>query len=512
MKNALYILFIVVVGAVFYTLTLRGVYGNPDQNAIKNNLDRATKPFELSPERGRYALVASLAENHSFALSQTLADAVYPDVGYYQGRFYTYFVPGISLLALPFYMIGAHYNLAQVFSFSVIPIITILTLIFLFKIAYDIFKLPLWMSLFAPFVFAFASTSWSYAITLYQHQVTTFFIISSFYAVWKYKQKTAWSSLWAILVWFNYGYAIFIDYPNVILMLPIIIYFLITSFEKIQQNGVIKVSFRLAFVYSSLFFILLTIMHGYYNYTQFGDWKRLSGSLLGYKAIKEQHLFETANTKKIAQFENAKQPLNFFKEDLLPNGMYTLIASTDRGILFYSPIFLLALLGIFSTLSKLNLETGVLISIILVNFCVYASFGDPWGGWAFGPRYLIPSMAVLSLFVVLWLSNIKFTIHSKILAFFYFIYSSAIALLGALTSNAVPPKIEADYLGMKYNFLLNVDYLKSQQSGSFIYNNFLSHTISLTEYFFIIHAGITIIVFIILFILPLAKEVNQDEH
>src|SRR5438105_2097142 len=105
---------IFIVSLCLYTLTLKGVYGNPPATSIKNNLDKTSRPFELSPERDRYILILSLAENRSFALSKTLADAAYPDDGYYNGRFYIYFAPGISLFALPFYFIGEIFHVAQV--------------------------------------------------------------------------------------------------------------------------------------------------------------------------------------------------------------------------------------------------------------------------------------------------------------------------------------------------------------------------------------------------------------
>src|SRR3989304_6408911 len=120
MKTFLSIIFIFIIGVVLYSLTLRGIYGNPQGTSIKNNLDQATKPLELSPERGRFILTMSLAENNSISLSRELADSADPDVGYHEGRFYIFFPPGISILALPFYNLGKSYNLSQVGSFFTI--------------------------------------------------------------------------------------------------------------------------------------------------------------------------------------------------------------------------------------------------------------------------------------------------------------------------------------------------------------------------------------------------------
>ena len=132
-KNNIFIYILILISVLLYVFTLRGIYGNPNGNMIKNNLDQATRPFELSPERGRYILSMSLADNKSFSLSQTLADAAYPDVGYYQGRFYINFAPGISLISLPFYLIGKYFNLSQMFSFFSISIFALLNIFLLFK-------------------------------------------------------------------------------------------------------------------------------------------------------------------------------------------------------------------------------------------------------------------------------------------------------------------------------------------------------------------------------------------
>src|SRR5258708_37018417 len=127
MKKTILLISFFVVFALLYVFTLKGVPGNPKSTDFKGNLDQITKPLELSPERGRYARVISLVENHKFDLGKTLADAVYPDVGYYNGKFYAYFAPGISILAAPFYIIGKSFNLAQVVTFSYSSFMAILT-------------------------------------------------------------------------------------------------------------------------------------------------------------------------------------------------------------------------------------------------------------------------------------------------------------------------------------------------------------------------------------------------
>ena len=233
--------------AGLFVATIKGTSGNPSAKEIRTQ-DQATEPFELSPERGRYAHTVALAENGSFSLTQDLADAVYPDVGYVDGRFYSFFAPGISIFAVPFYKLGSYFNLAQVTTFSIISLFALGTMFFLYRIGKDIFNLSIANALLAPVLFAFGSTAWSYATTLYQHHLTTFFIISSFYAVWRYGKKTRLSFLWGAYIWAAYALAFTVDYPNLVLMLPVMVYFFLSSVTFATVKKKLRTSLRPAFL------------------------------------------------------------------------------------------------------------------------------------------------------------------------------------------------------------------------------------------------------------------------
>jgi len=499
--HTLAVVFLVTFAVVMYALTLKGVPGNVAPKDFENNLDQNTKPFELSPERGRFILTMSLGENKSFALSDQLAKAAYPDVGTYKGRQYVYFAPGISVMALPFYIVGKQYNLSQVFSFSMIAFISVLNLVLLYSISRRIFKLPIWAAFFVAFVFGFATTAWSYAVTLYQHQATTFFILSAFFAIWKFRQKTRFGWLGAAWAWIAFGAAIFIDYPNAIIMAPVMIYLALSAFDILKEKSSFKISIRVSAVLTSIFFILLMALHGYYNYQNFGDWKRLSGSLVGVKDVQEQKLLTTKKSDKLDSLADAKSPVSFFTEEHLPTSNETLLFSRDRGLFFFMPVFLLSLLGIWKLRKKLTTEVNVLLALIVINIFLYSSWGDPWGGWAFGTRYLIPTMAYLSIFLGIWVSK-KYSILKAIPTFILLAFSSAVSLLGVLTTNAIPPKVEADYLHTGYNFMRNLDFFKDGRSSSYVFNTYLSHIVTLNDYFLFMYGAIMVVIFALLFILP----------
>ena len=202
------------------------------------------------------------------------------------------------------------------------------------------------------------------------------------------------------------------------------------------------------------------------------------------------------------------EPTTIFREVALANGFYELTVAPDKGLFFFSPIFLMSLLGIYYLRKQINLEVGTLLGVAAITFFLYSSFADPWGGWAYGPRYLIPAMPILAIFASF--AIYKSGLWGKIIGFALFLVSSAIALLGAITTNLTPPKVEADYLGLKYGIWQNWSVFKEGSSGSFIYNTYLSNSLTLQEYFAILYLTLIFIAGVIIFVLPKFKQLNYE--
>lgn len=502
-----------VTGLLLYGLTLRGVPGNIPVSAIKGNLDQATEPLELSPERGRYAMIVSLAEDHSFALRKELGLMVYPDVGYYRGKFFSFFAPGVSILALPFYLLGYGFNLSQVASYATVSLFAVMNLILIFIICRSVLRLPDWTGLAAALIFGFGCSAWSYAITLYQHHVTVFLMLSAFLAAWKFRSNGRFGFFWAAYVWLSYAYAIFIDYPNAILLSPVMVYFAQGAFRLVKdyRRHDYILSLRPVLFLSSLVFAAGMTLHGYYNSVNFGDWKRLSGGLPSYKTIVEMKLEGQANPDQIIISKlGEKNVVGFFREERLPNGFAVLTVSADRGLFLYAPVFLVALFGMALAVRKRTPELLALLSSVIVNVFLYSSWGDPWGGWAFGPRYLIPSMAVLSIFIATVLARAEYSRTARFIVWPLFLISASISLLGALTTNAVPPQSEAAVLHTEYNFLHNLKFFWDGRSGSFVYNTYLSGLLTLPVLFVVIYVFLSVLMFTTLFILPARTNRHDD--
>lgn len=512
-KDSLVVIFIVIFGLVMYGLTLHGVKGNPTANQFKDNLDQATMPFELSPERGRYVHVANMAESGIYNLSTEWGGVAYPDVGIStDGKISSYFAPGVAYMTLPFYKLGAKFGYGQLATFAVESIVSIITLVFIYIVGRRIFKLPMWAALFSVLVFAFASTSWSYAVTLYQNAFTACFMITSFYAVWRFAQEeTRHKWLYASYVWSAYALSITVDYPNAVMMLPVMFYFAISTFkiEKIENS--IKLSIKWSAIVTFVVFVLVTSVHFWHNAQYYGGPTKLAGELQGYNPNVDIQTLPK-NSSGIIDEDN-KSAVGFFSEEKIPRGLYVLLVSDERGLFYFTPIFIFSIFGILYSLKRReekNTAYIVPIALIIVNVFLYSSWGDPWGGWAYGPRYLIPTIPYLALFIGLFLSQGE-SLWKRILIVPFFLFSSAVALLGVLTTNAVPTKSEAALLAVKtYNFLKNIPFIMENRSSSFAYNQYFSDTYTLFGYFLYIFIILAVVGLVTLFVLPIIDKEKQN--
>ncbi len=488
---------IVIFSLVIYGFSMRGNAGNPTTQKNLVVFSQATFPFESSHERSTFSQVVSIVRDHRLNFSKKLADFSVPDVAYLKGKFYSYFPPGVAFLIMPLYLLGRSVHMSQFISYATIPIVSTASLIFLYLIAVNVLGFPKRFAVFSVFLYAFSSTAWPYSITIYQHIPAVFLILSIFYFAWLFRKSKKNSWIWATVIWFEFGISFLFDYPNPILLFPVIIYFFISSvtIRKNISRFIIRVNLYTC-ITSIIFFI---VMAGFaiYNIKAYGNWKMLSNNLPRYEIKNIAKL-----QKKIVNTKYTTTKLaSTFLEERLPNGFYELLIAPDKGLLVFSPVFIVMIIGIYTAFKKYkNLEISILGSIVFVNFLLYSSFGDPWGGWAFGPRYLIPSMSVGSLFVGIFLRKYWRSLYVRIAMLVLIGISSAIALLGVLTTNALPPKVEATYLHIQYGIPYAFEYLRKGITDNFIFNTFFSQRITLFQYFIGMYALIMFVFFALFFI------------
>jgi hypothetical protein len=86
-------------------------------------------------------------------------------------------------------------------------------------------------------------------------------------------------------------------------------------------------------------------------------------------------------------------------------GLAGLLVSPAHGLLFFFPLAWLALPGL-RTLARHRTAAGSLFGgVIAISLVLYASFHFWWGGWCWGPRYLLPILPLVTLAAAAWLSS-----------------------------------------------------------------------------------------------------------
>ncbi len=488
MKKIHYIL--IALSALIILLSIKGKPGNPLHYQHDNDKELAG-PFELSNSTARFALTETIAKNHSFFLPHDLAKFASPDIAQHNGKFISIFTPGVSFLALPFYIFGNFFGIPQLTSYLSTIIMALLNIYLVYRLArkLDISEIP---ALIGAFIFVFSTNALGYALGLTQHHFSTAFILLIFLASLK---RPGWKN--NILLGALIGAATLIDLPNLILLLPVGIYFL----KNIKKQHTNKKTY-LGFVIGVIPFIILFFV---YNQITTGSFKTFAQNIGRSHAFAESGLGRNAvdSIDDQLQNEHVSQDSNNFSSPFDPrrlkNGLYILMLSNERSWLFYSPVLLLGFLGIFYGLKGKHKTMYTIVAVtIFVNIILYASFDDPWGGWSFGSRYLIPSAAFASLGV----ANLLEINKNKFLYAVYvtlLIYSIFISSIGALSTNAIPPKREALYLSdsMLYTYKYSLEYLKQGNTSSLIYNSFFVNKISTYSYF-LIFSAIIICLFLIL--------------
>lgn len=485
-KNKPQITVYLIIG-LLYLLTIKGLYGNLHPSGTDTTAITSHKPpFETSMERGRYAQIVSLAESKNFDVNE-FKEFLKPDLAWYNNRFFSTFPPGVAVLALPFYITGKIFGMAQVFAFATSTFFSVLTAIIIYATCKKL-NLSNSTGIFVATVFSLSSVAWPYSVSLSAHTVSAFITILGLYSLISVLRSDTNSKLHLAVIGFLTGLNFLIDYPNILIFFPIsLTAFLykivhITSDKEeyvIEQNFLSKIPLILGFMLPITLFVAFN-MHYFQKPIAFTNTYTIK-----FLEVEGINFNDIELSNKI--FENRDYGNRFSIEQTI-QGINTLVFSKDRGLLQFSPIFLLAIPGFIILFKKHKLLAVVGIFTFLLNVLIYGSYDDPWGGWAFGPRYLIVSLPILAVVCGIafeYLSK-RFGFLAKIAVFALLMASSIIALLGALTTNGVPPSIEVASLGIHSNYLYNWDYLNNNGVSSFLFGILFSKIISPNVYFYVL--------------------------
>lgn len=503
------------------SLSIRGLAGNPTPTDLNRLVWKDNGPLELSPERGRYALTYALAETGQFSFSPDLARFAAPDVAYTDGKYVSLFAPAVSFIAAPGYLLGKMIGMAQVGSFATIALFAIINLFLIRAIALRLGAHPLAATV-AGVTFLFASPAFAYAVTLYQHHISTFLILAGVYLLMRF------NSIWSLMgIWILCALSISVDYPNFFMMLPIGFAALGKMFFTERVNGKLIVRLPLLRVLSVIVMALPLAFFLWFNNASYGNPFQLSGTIERSVQVNEDGSPVLESEQYLKKLKESGQPiptdppeknaLAFFESRLLLNGFYTHFVSADRGMLLYTPVMLFGIAGLIWAIVRRKTFIALFTAVIGFNVILYSMWSDPYGGWAFGSRYLIPTYAMLSVFIALLLT--KYANRMLFLLFFliFFGYSVGVNTLGAITSNRNPPKVEAVALSEitkqkeEYTYMRNVNMLNANLSKSYVYETYAANKIPAWNYYLYLTGFIVVVTAAILVSLRVsAKGVRYE--
>jgi hypothetical protein len=494
MKNLLTTIIIFILTGVVFAVSLRGHLGHPLANELNTAHWITEGPFELSPERGRFVITYSLLENKSFHFAPSIARFATPDLGYRNGKYVSLFFPGTSFIIMPGYILGAVFNATQLGTYATIALFAVLNLLLIRAIA-KVFIQSDAVATLCGLLFTFGTPAFAYGVSLYQHHISTFVLLLAVYFCVKFR---GWKSI--VLVSICFGLGAVIDYPNLILLLPTMIFAFLKSFsikETVQAISLkVKPLYLLCFITA---IIPLTFLL-WFNYQSYGDPPQLPGTVASVRAIGLDGKPENAAVDKkdlekyFNQEETEKSVIGFFQTRGLINGLYLQLISPDRGMLFFAPVVLLGLIGLFTTSDP---RRTLLLGIVAANLTLYAMWGDPWGGWAFGSRYLIPASAILAVGSAFLFKQVQKNTLVLLVIGILAAYSIAVNTAGALTSNANPPQVEVLSLEKlsgrqeKYTVERNLDQLKDNHSKSFVFETYVKDHLSAWNFYLVLVGIIT---------------------
>ncbi len=517
-KKVFITLLVIIFSLGALTFSVKGGKGDPV--FYQKELDtRVGGPYEASNSSGRYALTKSIVEDNSLFLREDLARFSSPDVVDFKGKYISIFTPGVSFLGVPFYLLGEKFGIPQLATYYLNIVATVLNILL---IAIIVKKLNgnLIAGLLAGFTYTFATNAFTYGLTFTQHPLSVTMVLLSLLVAMGKRTLFKNISFGAL-----FGIGFLIDFPNAFFLVPIGLYILSQHFNKEKIGDKVRINIKIIFIITLLGLIPFAGLFGWYNQETTGSYFKL-GQSIGrsekFSVNLDPHVAAKVpeNNDDESDDNSGGLSLPFDSRNQL-EGFYILMISNERAWIFYSPVILLGIIGFWFLYKKKENQGFVVVAsgVILLDIVLYSMFGDPWGGWAFGPRYLIPAAAVLAIGIGELISRFKKNIIFLVVFFILFSYSVFINTAGVMTTNSIPPKVEALNLPTKipYTYDYNLQLLNSNTTGSLFYNLYLSDSISaktLTYYFsaILISAGVVLYLLTFLEKNPVSEQASPGKR
>jgi hypothetical protein len=304
------------------------------------------------------------------------------DWAFYNGHYYSNKSPGLSFLAVPSFAL-AEYCLKHLLpndpeqqvlfsayfsNLCTTVLMSSLLCLLIFHVFHHFFQMSIRDSFLLMLFYGFGTIAFSYSTTFYCHQPAAFCSFLSFVLVMHIRKGNFQKKgIVALLAGFSAASAVLIE-PSALFILAAVSLYLV-SFKEGRRC-------LPSFILGG---IPIGMVLGWYNFVCFGH--PLASS---YNYANEMVMWKIDG-----RLFGIPTPVRLFR----------LLFSPYRGLLFSSPIFLMALPGVFFFLrDKRWRAEAILCATLSVFFIILIASFHAWhGGSAPGPRYLLPAFPFLFL-------------------------------------------------------------------------------------------------------------------
>ncbi len=331
----------------------------------------------------RLGVVRAVVERGGFQIDTYQQDPAWVSVdkAYHQGHYYGDKAIGSWLVAVPIYFLlykvfGLMSSVAIKHSLTALIMGSAFTIngIVLYQIAGLLTQKP-WKALLAALAVSLGTMLWPYSVVYYGHVLAAMFVSLAFYALFRIRATAdAGSRVMLFASGLAMGFAFITDYTTAFIIIGLIVY----AIYVVRARGTI------ALVRAGLWGLLgaaipLALLVGY--------------NLLVYKvplAFGYSYETNTVFTEGIAT-----GIMGFGWPSL--RVLYHITVDPQFGLFWQSPVLVMAFVGLVVSFGRREWHAEVLLafyalaSLLLMN----AGYYMWWGGFAFGPRFLIVGLPLM---------------------------------------------------------------------------------------------------------------------
>jgi 4-amino-4-deoxy-L-arabinose transferase-like glycosyltransferase len=331
-------------------------------------------PGALGPLDGQsmYQFTRSIVERGDF----TVSGAVYGVAGLH-GQFYSKYGPGQSLLAVPLYVAGR--AMAPLVPVSLRPEVPTLAASLLPALATALAVAVLMLAarelgasrrgaMFLSLIYLLATPAIVYATQWFSEALTACTLLVAFYLLLIERARPRAWHLPASGAALALAVATRLD--AVLIVPPLLLY--AVSGGRLTAGRLMAILSPLALALAGL---------GLYDQARFGSPLETGYSGGDVFAVRDTHPVRSLSS--------------------LAEGLYGLLLSPGKGLLFYAPPVLLAPFGAVALWARRRAEAVTLLAVIAVYALAHANLLIRWlGGWSWGPRFLMPVLPFAVLLLV----------------------------------------------------------------------------------------------------------------